>query len=111
MGNLASISRIIDNLTNNSLKYGQNILISLNVKKNSLLLTIEDDGAGINEDKFSEIIKPFYRLDNSRNLDSKNIGLGLAIVDKIVKEHSANIFFKKSKNLGGLKVEIKFSLV
>jgi two-component system osmolarity sensor histidine kinase EnvZ len=110
MGNLVSINRIIDNLTNNSLRYGQNILISLNVQKKRFLLTVEDDGVGIDEDKFSEIIKPFYRIDDSRNLDSKNIGLGLAIVDKIAKEHEALITFGKSDELGGLKVAIKFAI-
>lgn len=111
IGNLVNINRIMDNLMNNSLKYGKNILVTLQTQQEYFILTVEDDGVGIPKNKFSEIIKPFYRLDNSRNLDSKNIGLGLAIVDKIVKEHSANIFFKKSKNLGGLKVEIKFSLI
>ena len=53
-------------------------------------------------------MKPFYRLDNSRNANRKSgVGLGLAIVADITRNHGGEIALDKSIDLGGLKVTLK----
>tara|TARA_B100001175_G_C19478158_1_gene625537 strand:+ start:277 stop:1590 length:1314 start_codon:yes stop_codon:yes gene_type:complete len=99
------IKRCFDNLINNSIKYSQNISISLNKSKNSVISTIDDDGPGIPESEFENVFKPFYKLDKSRNVSKSSVGLGLSIASDIVKSHGGNISLEKSP-LKGLRVKI-----
>ena len=53
-------------------------------------------------------MKPFYRLDNSRNANRKSgVGLGLAIVADIIRNHGGELGLSKSVDLGGLEVTLK----
>ena len=65
-GRKISIQRCLNNIIDNSIKYGQNILISLNQSKNNILITIDDDGPGIPENEKENVFKPFYKIDKSR---------------------------------------------
>ena len=56
-----------------------------------MTIFIEDDGPGIPEDQYKNVLKPFVRLDKSRNLNQSGVGLGLAIVEDIVNSHGGNI--------------------
>ena len=63
---------------------------------------MEDSGPGIPTDKIKEAVKPFVRLDNSRNLNKPHgVGLGLSIALDF-KNSGGNLHLKKSTNLGGL---------
>ena len=67
--------------------------------------TIEDDGKGIPKNKREKVFKAFYRIDESRQSESANTGLGLTIAKDIIQGHGGRIILSGS-NLGGLKVEI-----
>ncbi len=56
-----------------------------------LLVTIEDDGAGLPPGKAHQIFEPFTRLDPSRTRDSGGHGLGLAIVQAIIHRHGGSV--------------------
>ena len=99
------IQRSINNLIDNSLKYGKKVLIKIDKNKSNIFLTIDDDGPGIPESEYQNIIKPFYKIDKSRSESKSSVGLGLAISSDIIKSHGGDINFDKSK-LGGLKVTI-----
>lgn len=105
-----AFKRAIINLIDNAFNYGQQVM--LNVEKNSdnLVIIIEDNGPGIPELERENVFKPFYRLDNSRNLDSRpnsgGSGLGMAIAFDAIIAHGGTIKLSDSQNLGGLKVEI-----
>ena len=84
------------------------IKISIYEHKNYLILTIEDNGKGIEEDERNLVFTPFYRGDKARNLENNgNVGLGLAITKEIIMGHYGAISLGKSKNLRGLLVKIK----
>ena len=74
---------------------------------NRVLITIDDDGPGIPEDQYKNVLKPFVRLDKSRNLNQSGVGLGLAIVEDIVNSHGGNIQLGKSQYKG---LQVKISL-
>ena len=99
------IQRCINNLIDNSIKYGENINLIIEKKVSNIVISIEDDGPGIPESEYENVIKPFYKIDKSRSESKSSVGLGLAISSDIIKSHGGDINFGKS-NLGGLKVTI-----
>jgi two-component system osmolarity sensor histidine kinase EnvZ len=100
-----SFRRAINNLLNNSLKYGKSaIMVTVEATKQKLFVNIEDDGKGIPEEYFKKIKKPFFTPESSNT--SKHSGLGLSIVQQTIMGHKGIIKFSSSKKLGGLAVLI-----
>lgn len=92
--------RIIFNLFENAIKFGDSV--KLNVKKNSnnFCVEIQDDGPGIPYQQRSQIFKPFYKIDDSRNLEKGGSGLGLSIASELSKKIKVKIKVKSYKNNG-----------
>ena len=109
-----AFKRAIINLIDNAFNYGKQVMLTANINKDHLLIIIEDDGPGIPEIERENVFKPFYRIDNSRNLDSKSSsggsGLGMAIAFDAIVAHGGSIKLSDSKDLKGLKVEISIPL-
>ena len=99
------LKRCINNIIDNSLKYGKRIDISLKRLRKELVLKIEDDGPGIPESEIENVLKPFYKIDKSRSESKNSVGLGLSISSDIARSHGGKLQLEKS-NLGGLKVNI-----
>ena len=89
----------------NSVKYAEKILVNLEKKNSVILITIDDNGPGVDKSEFQNITKPFYKIDKSRSVSKSSVGLGLSISSDIIRSHGGDIKFDKSK-LGGLKVVI-----
>jgi two-component system, OmpR family, osmolarity sensor histidine kinase EnvZ len=102
-----AVKRAIRNLIDNSFHYGTQVLITSHLNKKNLIITVDDNGCGIEESQRHNIFKPFYRIDNSRNLDKTNArggaGLGLAIVMDVISSHGGKIKVDDSP-LGGLRM-------
>lgn len=60
------------------------------VKKNSLIIGVEDEGCGIPDELKKHIFERFYRADNSRN-NKQHYGLGLSIAKELIKLHNGSI--------------------
>ena len=103
-----AMKRCITNLLNNACSYGDDIRIILEKKKDLIDISIEDNGPGIDKADYDKAIKPFIRLDSSRNQNIPGSGLGLSISQDITSNHGGKLIMSKS-NLGGLKVQLKFS--
>jgi len=104
-GRLIALKRSFENIIQNGLTYGDNVLINVQKGNNRALITIEDDGPGIPEDQYKNVFKPFFRLDKSRSLNQSGVGLGLAIVEDVINSHGGNIQLSKSR-FNGLLVKI-----
>ncbi|WP_404340620.1 ATP-binding protein [Pseudoalteromonas mariniglutinosa] len=103
------ISRCLQNLLGNALKYAQQqIRISLVEHTHQVHILVEDDGPGIDESQWQSIFKPFTRLDKSRDKKTGGFGLGLAIVAKIIIWHKGQYEVCKSP-LGGAKFIIQLN--
>lgn len=91
--------RVFNNLIKNALqaipsnKDGE---IRVKVKSNNddLLITVSDNGSGIEEAEFSKIFVPYFTT------KSTGTGLGLAMVKQIVENHGGSIEFTSAKNEG-----------
>ncbi len=99
------IQRCINNLIDNSLKYGTKIIVKIKKQNSNIIISIDDDGPGIPESEYSNITKPFYKIDKSRSDSKSSVGLGLAISSDIIRSHGGDIKFNNSE-LGGLQVNI-----
>ena len=99
------IKRCINNLIENSIKYGDKIKIELTKKNNNIFVKIEDNGPGIPEQEHENVFKPFYKIDRGRADSKSSVGLGLSIASDIIRSHGGNIKLEKS-SLNGLGVKI-----
>ena len=99
------IKRCLNNLIENSIKYGNKINIELIKNKTNLVIKVEDDGPGIPDSEYDNVFKPFYKIDKGRADSKSSVGLGLSIASDIVRSHGGNIKLDKS-NLNGLEVKI-----
>ena len=99
------IKRCLNNLIENSIKYGNKLNIELSKKKTNLIIKVEDDGPGIPENEYENVFKPFYKIDKGRADSKSSVGLGLSIASDIIRSHGGNIKLNKSV-LNGLEVKI-----
>ena len=99
------IKRCLNNLIENSIKYGNKINIELIKNKTNLVIKVGDDGPGIPDSEYDNVFKPFYKIDKGRADSKSSVGLGLSIASDIVRSHGGNIKLDKS-NLNGLEVKI-----
>ncbi len=96
-----SLHRIVFNLIENASKFGKKIEISVKKKTDNIIIDIEDDGPGISNEFKKKIFKPFYKIDDSRNLNEGGSGLGLSIAKELAKNIKAKIKINDSKKLRG----------
>jgi two-component system osmolarity sensor histidine kinase EnvZ len=102
-----AMRRAIENLIGNGLRYGAQAIFSVHVTPKAVVFCVEDDGPGIPVDRREDAVRPFTRLDPSRNQDrGTGVGLGLAIVEDIARAHGGVLRLGESDDLGGLKAEI-----
>ena len=100
-----SIKRCLANLVDNALAYGKKAEIFTKKTMNNMLILIDDDGPGIPENEYQNVMKPFYRIDKSRSQNKSGVGLGLSIANDIIRAHGGSIQLEKSA-LNGLRVKI-----
>lgn len=101
-----SFRRLVDNIATNAFRYASRLDVTARNAKGWLTVTFDDDGPGIPAEKREDVFKPFYRLDEARNLNESGTGLGLAIARDIARSHGGEIALDDSP-LGGLQVRIR----
>ena len=104
-----ALRRCFQNIIDNAVKYGDAARISCVVEGNHLHVRIDDNGPGVDEAELENILRPFYRLEYSRNRDNGGVGLGLAIAHNIVQIHGGRLTIANLAQ-GGLRVEVSIPL-
>ena len=101
------IERASQNLITNAIRYAdKKVEIKATIQNNRLIISVSDDGCGIDDKDQESIFQAFTRLDKSRNKEQGGFGLGLAIVKRIMDWHQGQCTIEKS-TMGGAK----FSLI
>jgi len=100
-----SFRRAITNIISNAIQYAKFSEVIINTIEDSLIVYIDDDGPGINLDKREYALRPFHRLETSRNKQTGGTGLGLSIATNIILSHGGILELLDSP-LGGLRVKI-----
>lgn len=107
-GNPRYLQLIVDNLVKNACLYADSrVKITLKKHVNCCCIVVEDDGDGISPQQREQVLDAFTRLDNSRSRQTGGFGLGLAIVNTVVKTMKGKLDIKTSK-LGGAMFIIEF---
>jgi len=104
--------RAIVNLISNAIGYAnQQVLLTLTVTAKQLLITVEDDGKGIDPDKLDVVFTPFVKLDVDRSREQGHFGLGLAICAKVADWHQGTIGVQNQQSLSGACFTLALPLV
>ena len=109
VGRKNALKRCFNNIVENGLNYAKNVYIHISKSTNKINIFINDDGPGIPLNQYKNVFKPFYRLDESRNLNHAGVGLGMSIAEDIVRSHGGYIELSESK-YKGLQVKISLPL-
>jgi two-component system OmpR family sensor kinase len=102
-GDATALRRVVVNLVDNALKYGERARLRLKRQAQDCTLEVDDDGPGIPDSQQERVFQPFYRIETSRNRNTGGIGLGLATVRAIVLDHGGSIELRNRPE-GGLRV-------
>jgi Signal transduction histidine kinase len=104
-----ALRRCVTNLIENALKYGVSATVSLDLEARFAEIHIDDEGKGIPPERREDAFRPFYRLDEGRNLQAGGVGLGLAIARDIARAHGGDLLLSDSPR-GGLRATIRLPL-
>lgn len=101
-----ALARAFGNIIENAARFAKKkIRITEVDTADQIEVIIEDDGPGIPDNKKSDAMRPFVRLDNARGCDTGGTGLGLSIAQTAIENHGGQIFLENS-DLGGLRVRV-----
>lgn len=106
----ALLERALHNLLSNAVKFsppGSRIEIDVGSCKGHARLCVRDHGPGVPEAELAELMRPFFRGSNAAR--AAGHGLGLAIVQRVVKAHGGSIELGNAAD-GGLCVELQLPL-
>ena len=102
-----AVRRAVENLVSNALRFAGQVELRLVFEERSLRILVEDNGPGIPESQREEAMRPFTRLDQSRDPNrGGGVGLGLSIAADVALSHGGALRLSDSDRLGGLRAEL-----
>ena len=109
-----AMARALGNLIGNAVRYGGQVgggqvWVRVGCRRDAAEVLIDDDGPGIPPEQREEVFKAFTRLDQSRNMGTGGVGLGLTIARDIVRTHGGDLLLEDSP-LGGLRARVRLPL-
>ena len=107
----AGFQRAMANLVSNAGRYANaQVVVGASSDEQSTVIDVDDDGPGIPEADRSRVFEPFVRLEAaSGTTDARGVGLGLALVHRIVQRNGGSIEVLDSP-LGGCRIRTRWQL-
>ena len=94
-------------MVDNAIKYGgENIELNVNSVLNTTVISVADDGQGIEKNQQERIFDKFYRVPKGNRHDVKGFGIGLYYTKKIVEKHGGTIGLTSHKGTTVFKINI-----
>ena len=96
------LDKILYNLLSNAIKYNRNdghILLSLDIKEQEAVISVEDNGIGMDKKQLNHLYTRFFDGDYRRQ-NTGGTGIGLALVHELVTLHHGSIRCKSSRGVG-----------
>ncbi len=100
-GDKSKLQRVLSNLLDNAIKYtprGGKITVSAEEVDKKVVISVQDTGIGISSEEIPRIFDRFFRADKSRSVPGA--GLGLSLVQAIVRRHGGEIVVSSSPSCG-----------
>jgi signal transduction histidine kinase len=97
------IYQVVTNLLTNAIKYspqGKNIWINITEEKHRYLVSVKDEGIGINKTQQKKIFERLYQINESKEKTFPGLGMGLYISKEIIKRHQGNIWVEGETGKG-----------
>lgn len=97
------------NLINNAINFspiGATIQVKMQIDSDSYQIIIKDEGPGIEPNELDRVKEPFYK---AKNLKSTGNGLGLSIVENIIRKHEGTVILQN--DTVGLSITVKLPLI
>jgi signal transduction histidine kinase len=104
-----ALRRIVMNLIDNALKFGDDVRLQVRAEPGKLVLAVVDNGPGIPPDELQHVLKPFYRVESSRNRSTGGTGLGLAIAHQLATAMGAELALR-NRSEGGLEARLTLDI-
>jgi two-component system OmpR family sensor kinase len=100
--------RVLDNLVENAVKYGNQTRVRLFTDGHDAVVEISDRGPGLPADELERVFKPFYRTAQARTSRAAGSGLGLAVCRSIARAHGGDVVLKSGPH--GLLAQVRVPL-
>jgi signal transduction histidine kinase len=104
-GDRERLRQVITNLLSNAIKYspkGGNIRLCGQVEPDNVIISVQDEGIGVAPEDQDKLFKRFSRLDNALSRSTQGAGLGLYLVDAIIKAHGGKVWVESEINKGSI---------
>jgi signal transduction histidine kinase len=109
-GNRAALERAIRNVTDNAARHASRVVaISVSEVDGDAVVSVDDDGPGVDADDRERVFDRFVRLDDARTRGDGGAGLGLAIVRAVVEAHGGGVTLSEAP-LGGARAELRLPI-
>ena len=109
-GDAAALRRVLRNLGDNAARHtAGRLALAVAERDGAVVVTVEDDGPGIAPADRERVLRRFVRLDEARDRDAGGAGLGLAIVDELVRAHGGGVEVSERPG-GGARIAIRLPL-
>jgi two-component system, OmpR family, osmolarity sensor histidine kinase EnvZ len=106
IGRPDGLRRALANLIGNAAGFASVIEVGLVRDGETVFVHVDDNGPGIAPEDREEALKPFTRLDPSRNQNRKGVGLGLALTRDAARAHGGDLLLSGAP-LGGLRATLR----
>ncbi|HDS1755533.1 HAMP domain-containing sensor histidine kinase [Pseudomonas sp. M5] len=101
-----ALRRVLVNLLDNALKFAGKAQLEVSREQGRIVIRVLDEGPGIPQQELGEVLKPFYRVESSRNRSTGGTGLGLAIAHQLMQAMGGQLVLSNRQG-GGLCAQIE----
>lgn len=101
-----ALRRVLVNLVDNALKFAGAAELEVCREHSTTVIRVLDNGPGIPAGELDEVLKPFYRVEGSRNRSTGGTGLGLAIAHQLIQAMGGRLTLS-NRDSGGLCAQIE----
>jgi two-component system sensor histidine kinase CpxA len=105
------LRRALENVFRNAIRHapsGSSIEITVNKMAETASISVRDYGPGVPPDDLTNIFKPFFRADSSRDASTGGVGLGLSIAERAIRVHNGQVWAENAEP--GLRVWLDLPL-
>lgn len=88
---VVGVQRVVENLIDNALKYGEQAIVSLDVRDGEAFIEVADRGPGLASDDLERVFQPFYRSEAARASGKSGVGLGLSVSRSTIRAHGGEL--------------------